>query len=437
MVQILATPTVMLLLSLTLLGCRPSCGVEVRYTDSPHTVELSWTESGWSGALVYGYAQDLSRTAEVLSSGDVHTAVLTGLPALETIYYQLTIGGQECADVFTTNNLDPSLPGLTVALYDPAEAGSWQQLAGVAMGESPALFVIDRFGNWLWEYPHDPDLISSAVALDGREVLYNTFSQDRTNDVGEVHRLTLEGEVLDDVRTEGAHHVFAMLPDGAIAYPSIDVREWINPKTGEKESVVGDRLMEISTDGVVREVFNIWDHEEPVEHDAWDSGFYPQGADWTHANAVNYDATRDSYLFSLAHMNVIYEIDRTTGEPMHRFSQDWVVSGSRVFEFQHDPNWTEDGTLLMVSYTDTESVAVEYAVDESADTLTEVWSYARDKDGTPLLGQARRLEGGNTFINYGGHGAMREVTPAGSLVWLLESDLGSWFGNAVLLDGLF
>ena len=92
----------------------------------------------------------------------------------------------------------------------------------------------------------------------------------------------------------------------------------------------------------------------------------------------------------------------------------------------------------MMSYPQGKATAVEYAVDTDTQTLTEIWSYESEQNGTPLLGQVRRLSNGNTLINYGGHGAIREVTPAGSLVWLVESGLGNWFGNLTVLDeGLF
>ena len=60
----------------------------------------------------------------------------------------------------------------------------------------------------------------------------------------------------------------------------------------------------------------------------------------------------------------------------------------------------------------------------------------RESRGSTLLGQARRLDNGNTFLNFGGLGEMREVSPDGTTLWQLNTGLGAWFGNAVLLDTL-
>ena len=285
----------MLIFMASFLGCHPTCVVDVSYADSPHTVTLTWSDADWAGDLTYGFNEDLHRTVETSTEGGLNTATLTGLPALSEVYYLLNVEGEECAGTFSTNNLAPTTPDLSVSLYAPDEAASWGSIAGVIMGENPSLFILDRFGNWLWSHAHDPDLTSSAVAVDGNEILFNTFDQDRTNDVGAVHRLSLAGENIEDITTEGAHHVFSLLPDGAMAWPSIDVREWYDSKEGKKVSVVGDRILERSAEGEIREVFNIWDHEEPTRHNTWDSTFYPQGRDWTHVNAVNYSEIRGTY----------------------------------------------------------------------------------------------------------------------------------------------
>ena len=115
-----------------------------------------------------------------------------------------------------------------------------------------------------------------------------------------------------------------------------------------------------------------------------------------------------------------------------RYHPDDVVTGS-PWDFQHDANLTADGTLLLVSHEPDATVAREYAL--TADGLSEVWSLSGPLSG--FLGQARRLSGGNTMVNFGGKGLIREVTPSGQTVWQLEAELGSWFGNVVLLEDVF
>ena len=417
-------------------GCG-TCGAEITFPeDSSHQATITWSgKADGAVAVIYG---DDGRTAAATSDGRSHSATLWGLPSLAEITYQITDGGEAvCEDVFTARGVSSELPDLAVPVHEPGLTAGWQYIAGVAMGEGRTLFMLDRQGRWVWSSRHSAERTVSAVAIDGDALLYNQFDIDRSNDVGEVTRQPLfaDEDAATSTRTEGAHHTFDLLPDGTLAFPSADVRLWTDPETEADVSVVGDRILEVSPDGEVRELWSLWDHETPQKHDAWDSGFYDGlGQDWSHANALRYDAGRDSYLVSLGHLNTIYEIDRGTGDVLMRITQDWVAEGDPVFNFQHDTGWGPDGTLLLLSYPETGSaVAIEYEVDADNETLRAVWSYER-QGGTTLLGQVRRLDNGNTLINFGGIGEIREVTPAGEIAWQLNAALGTWFGNSVLLD---
>ncbi|MFT4975382.1 MAG: hypothetical protein ACI8S6_001269 [Myxococcota bacterium] len=422
-----------------LVGCKDRCNAEVSLgEDAGHSAMLVWDGGGDSATVAYSTDGDPGdREGVVTSSGEGHTATLWGLPPLSEVRYSFTSDGESCEDTFTASGLPSGLPTFATSSHDEDAAGSWRYIAGVAMGEVGSLFIIDREGRWRWHQVHDNEVNVSAVLLgvDGETMLYNSFDQDRTNDIGQVHTRSLLGDEVTDTRTEGAHHTFTQLPDGTIAFPSVDVRSWLDPDLDEEVDVVGDRILEIAPDGTVTEIWSIWDHEEPFKHDTWDSSFYGDlGQDWTHGNALNYSPERGTYLFSLGHLDTIYEIDRT-GEVLLRLTPDDIVSGT-AYNFQHDPSWTDDGTLTLLSYPDDSPArAIEYAVSAEG-TMEELWSYERDRSGTTLLGQVRRLPNGNTFISFGGMGEMREVTPEGEVVWQLNASLGSWFGNAVLLDTL-
>ncbi len=426
-------------LSLSVLaGCRDRCGVAVRLAeDDAHSAELSWSDRD-STVLDVTYSSPgdpLERRAAITTGGGQQSTTLWGLPEDEVISYSLEASGQACSDTFRSAGLPKGLPSLSVSTWDAERADAWRYVVGVAMGEDGALFIIDREGRWRFHHLHDQAITVSAALLDGATLLYNSFDQGRANDIGQIHaRDLLSGETVD-TRTEGGHHTFALLPDGTLAFPSVDVRPWTDPDTGEELQVIGDRVLEIAPDGVVSELWSIWDHEVPAVHDSWDSGFYGElGNDWTHANALTYSVERDSYLLSLGHLDMIYELDRS-GAVRTRWTADDVVSGAS-FNFQHDPTWTDDGTLTLLSYPDDgPPIAIEYAAADDG-TLEEVWSYQRDADGISLLGQVRRLPSGNTFVNFGGMGEMREVTPEGEVVWQVNTDLGVWFGNVALMDTL-
>ena len=426
---------------LGIFGCNRPCGADLTLAgDDAQSAVLVWkSKNAGSVSLNYdGLGDPESRSTTVSSSNSEHTATLWGLPPLSEITYSFTGDEKSCTDVITTAGLPAGLPAINVTTWYAENAGDWSYLAGVAMGDSGTIFIIDREGQWRWHQVNDTGITVSTVNLVDGVLWYNSFDQDRSNDIGAVHTRPLlsSTDEIVDTRTVGAHHTFTLLSDGTITFPSLDIRSWFDKEEGEEVDVVGDSIHELAPDGTITELWSIWDHEEPTKHDAWDSNFYGDvGKDWTHANSVNYSDVRDSYLFSLAHLDTIYEINRSTGEIINKFTQDSIVSGT-IFNFQHDPNWTEDGTLLLISYPEDEpAMAIEYAVDEDG-SLEEVWSYQRETRGATLLGQARRLENGNTFLNFGGLGEILEITSEDSIVWQLNAQLGSWFGNVVILDTL-
>ena len=431
--------TILLAGVLGLMGCnRPCDAVLTAGEDDAQTATLVWeSRRAESVTLTFSTPGDpTERTAAVVSSDGEHSASLWGLPPLSELTYTFSSDQKTCSDVTTAGNVPAGLPPVTVPIDFPENADDWSYIAGIAMGDTGTLFILDRQGQWRWHSIHDTAITVSSVELLDGVLYYNSFDQDRTNDIGQVHARPLRSTETTDTRTEGGHHTFARLPDGTIAFPSLDVRPWFSKDDGKEVDVVGDRILEVAPDGTVTELWSIWDHESPYIHDTWYSGFYGDlGQDWTHANALNYSEARGSYLLSLGHLDTIYEIDQATGEVLNRFTQDDVISGT-VYNFQHDPNWTDDGTLLMISYPEeAPAMAIEYAVNDDG-TLEEIWSFQRENNGTSLLGQARRLGNGNTFLNFGGIGEMREVTPDGNTIWQMSAGLGSWFGNVVLLDSL-
>lgn len=412
-------------------ACQAPCG-EILHEESPHILRLS----GISGQTVSYTAAGRTQSAEFTDG----TAILTGLPTLTEVAYRVfdDEGLLVCEEAAMTWNLPAGLPQLTITENDRDRTDPDTVLVGTLIGATSVLFALDREGRWLWHHEVEDGLIAVDLHIRGREILHNVFESEFTTDAGEIRWLDLASNQTASLRTEGAHHVFEPTPDGAIAWPAVDIRDWYDEKRDETITIVGDRLMESAPDGTTRELFTIWDYEDPERHDQWSAAFYDQGFDWTHANGVHYSAERDAYLLSLGHVDAIYELDRATGAPLQRIDSDWVTRGHTPFSFQHDPHWTDDGTLMMMSYTDhTDPVAIEYSVNTEQERLTEIWSEASDESGLTMLGQARRLENGNVLVNLGGKGIIREVTESGAVVWEVQSPLGTWFGNVRVGDELF
>ena len=56
-------------------------------------------------------------------------------------------------------------------------------------------------------------------------------------------------------------------------------------------------------------------------------------------------------------------------------------------------------------------------MDDSTRTVTRVWEYVSTDRYATQVGEALRLDSGNTVQGYGQDGAVREVTPEGETVW--------------------
>jgi hypothetical protein len=186
-----------------------------------------------------------------------------------------------------------------------------------------------------------------------------------------------------------------------------------------------------------------------VPHGDWDSNFYPQGHDWTHANALFYDEVTNTYLISFRNVSQVLEFDRATGQITRAFGgplADYPVDPPEAtFTYQHGAHWTDEGTLLLTSsgraasgeFDDLETWASEFEVDPESRVLNEVWTYGRGEGlHAHALGEAHRLPNGNTLVNWGSEGLLREITPGGGVVWEMRAAGDAFFGRVVYLEDI-
>jgi hypothetical protein len=166
---------------------------------------------------------------------------------------------------------------------------------------------------------------------------------------------------------------------------------------------------------------------------------------------------------SFPYQDTAVEIDRRSGALLGQYG---ARRGSYSFEeplvsppdewrfsFQHFPNRTPTGTLLVSSHAPScgyeavpgreRHVFVEFEIDRSARELREVWRYV-GREWPKAKGMALRLSSGNTLVNFGTGGVIREVTKGGRTVFGVKFDVaeGSDFfnkmvGHNVLIDDLY
>ena len=193
------------------------------------------------------------------------------------------------------------------------------------------------------------------------------------------------------------------------------------------------------------------------------------GVDWTHVNALDYNAELDQIIFSSNYMSEVYIIDHSTtpfesqghsggrygkgGDFLYRWGNperyDRGTEDDRTLFNQHDVQWINAGlpgagNILVFNNGDGQlrphTTVVEFAPSTNADGSyvlngeepygpTElVWEYAPTDEEiffSWFISGAQRLPNGNTLVNHGPKARVREVTPDGEIVWEYAYDDGA------------
>jgi hypothetical protein len=189
------------------------------------------------------------------------------------------------------------------------------------------------------------------------------------------------------------------------------------------------------------------------------AGFFP---DWTHVNAVSYNAKLDQIMLSPREFNEVWIIDHSTtkaeaaghaggrsgkgGDLLYRWGNPRAYragtdADQRLFS-QHDTHWIPtalpgEGRLLVFNngggrrdgnYSSVDEVVLPLRADGSYERKPgkafgpdkAIWSYTAAKKTeffAPMMSGAERLPNGNTLVCTGFAGTIFEVTPKKEIVW--------------------
>ena len=401
----------------------------------PAVTRVRWTAEDSGVVWVeWGLDATLGRaTPPVASPGPEHEVLLVGPGASTSIVYQAVLRTDE-GDVLrsaprtlTTGAGPVDLPRL-VTLDGSGPASGWALTS--TLGQPSYHLLLSPEGTPAWWSPAGADRVGAQqrVAPDGGSVWTNVAGLDFSEDVSALVRVGWDGAELARVAAPGGHHDFDIAADGTLGYLAIDVRRH------DGHDVVGDALIELDPEsGATRTVWSTWDDLPVTVTPETDTGFYPQGLDWTHANSVTWDPRDDLWLVSLRNTSQILAISRE-GDVVWSMGADGSREGvglARAFTGQHSPEWTADRRLLLFDNgADGETArAVAFAVDEAAGTYTETWAYdAGGRHTTWLLGDVTELPNGNALIAWGNAGLINEVSPAGEVVWQVNTGVGHVVG---------
>lgn len=424
-------------------GVEPPAPVEVsRVSITVDAAVATILRVGWSqdaaadGWLEFDLGDGEWRTSPVTARdpGD-HEEVILGAPAETDVQIRVVTDnlgerytspiGQGRTGALPEGMIEPTLDTWVPELLGPEEfvLGSVDPNGGEEYVGPFWLFIANRagrvvwyreIGGWVTLFPR-PSRDRTHIAWERHSLL------DATGELSVLERATLDGRWTEEISLPGLGWAWDEMDDGTILY---DVAR------GDESAT----LEEVAPDGTTR---TVWDCTAWIEQWAAD----PDGC---YTNTVNWSPERDTVMWSTYWGDWIAEVDRASGEVLwHAGELDggWTIDAEAGLDLQHYPNYSPDGTLVVSTHVpgeDGEQRAREFVVDDSTQELREIWSYGEGVDGyAKYSGEAVRLANGNTLINYGTGGEIREVDLDGTTVWSLKFGLDRTLGHTQLLDDLY
>ena len=226
-------------------------------------------------------------------------------------------------------------------------------------------------------------------------------------------------------------HELTMLDDGhyfliAVGYREINMSK-IVPNGKQIATLVDNHIQEFDSDGNL--VFEWLGHEHFDVRDAVHEDLTGFVIEYVHMNsiAIDYDG---HIIISSRHLSEVTKIHRHTGDIIWRLggvnNQFEFVNDVHGLSYQHDarPVAGKPGHYTIFDNgnyrTPRFSRAVEFALDTANMTATKIWEYRHTPDRyTSWMGNAQRLDNGNTLINWGDGSLPKatEVTPSGDVVY--------------------
>ncbi len=417
------------------------------------------------------------------------------LAALTLLLAALSV---ELAQDRTAPNTDgPATQGIGLIRNEP---GTFAGYTLVSPLQSKSTFLIDMDGRAVKTWNTDSTPSSLAYLLENGDLLRagaapNPPFGQTAGGGGKMQRFNWNGELVWDfsfgTATAQQHHDFALLPNGNILLLVKEKKTAAEaiaagriPTAVEGTEVQPDSLIEIKpagkTGGDVVWEWHLWDHLiqdfDKDKSNYGDVAAHPErvdinynvtsgqraNPDWTHFNAVTYNAELNQVLVSLRNFSEIWIIDHSTttresashaggrggkgGDLLYRWGNPRVyragtAEDQRLYG-QHNAHWIPKGLsgaghLLIFNNGDTRPGSHYSSIEEivlPADSNGRysfgsgksygpdraVWSYSApnptDFYSTNISG-AQRLPNGNTLICAGAPGIIFEITPQKKVVW--------------------
>ena len=348
----------------------------------------------------------------------------------------------------TTGAVPSGLPVPTVTMYDPMRASPERYMFGAVENSNVTAsctssqprscynlatfwtYIMDRKGRMVWYYSDASSNATSSfqrVARDGEYIWIEKRPYGRAG-THAVLKMTLDHEYFEEISIPDLGDAIDVTPDGSLLYNSD--QPW--------------QLKERTRTGTTR---NIWSC--PTE---FGSGFE------CYSNTVNWNARDNTIFLSFPDENTAAEVRRVEGTLVATYGDhagSYAFSpSSYTFEFQHFPNVSADGTLMVSSHkpghNDTYTATAgdhefqEWTIDRTNRTLVQRWMYNAGQEWAMWKGMAIKLANGNVLANYGSGGVIREITQDKTTVFYVKFDdpdgndfYNKYVGNNLFVDDLY
>jgi hypothetical protein len=431
-------------------------GVEVDVHEEVNTLlVVSWTqtigvEETW---LEFSFENDeWLRSRPRPGAAEDHQDVVIGVPGDTEVRIRIvsSAGGTEHQSSEGTGTTDPVPAGMPVAEvleYDAQGSTPERYLFGSVEDSDGGnsnnyyrstfwLYIMDRQGRVVWYYADPASNATTSfqrIARDGEYIWLEKRCYGCGNFEESVVRMTLDWEFFEETRIDGLADCIDVTDDGTLLYDA-------NDELRERD------LSEASH----TTIWSCRDH-------------FGQGFN-CYTNTINWDPDTNTVFMSYPEPGTVVEVDRATGEVVGQYgnaADSWEFAppldtppSEWGFGFQHFPNLSPDGTLIISSHMPGYEVTsnpvanqhafIEFAIDRVDQQLIELWRYTEGPEWPHAKGMAIRLDNGNTLANYGTGGVIREITPDGQTVFHVKFDTeggddfyNKMVGHNVLIDDLY
>lgn len=428
-------------------------GVQVAVHDDVNTIlVVTWTqamaaEETW---LEFSFEPDNVMTSRPKPGAlGMHRDVVLGVPGATMITLRVVSkqGGMEfkSKDYMGMTEAVPSgMPKPMVLSYDATIASKDRWLFGAVENSNGGcnnqscfyhttfwLYIMDRKGRIVWYYADPASNATSSFQRRARDGEYIWIEKRPFGGSGTrgVLKMTLDHEYFEEIPVPGLADCIDVTDDGSLLYDVTRTYE----------------LREMKKDKTVRTIWNCRTH--------FGSGFQ------CYSNTINWNKADDTIMMSFPEEATAIQISRKDGTVVGQYG---AAMGSYTFMpntwrfgFQHFPNITKDGTLLVSShmpgFAATEMPVagqhafMEFTIDRQARRLTEKWIYKEGMEWAMYKGMAIRMENGNTLANYGTGGVIREITPDKKTAFHVKFDstrgtndfFNKMVGHNELIDDLY